>query len=104
MDLRSLPGSSTNGYSFIINANYTQCEYDSCVYFKQNYNDPTYLLLYIDDMLITAKNKAHIQMIKLQLKRKFDMKDMSEAKKILGMRSLETKIQADFDNPKRTLL
>ena len=36
-------------------------------------------------MLIVAKSKAHIQKLKAQLKKEFDMKDLREAKKILGM-------------------
>jgi len=44
----------------MIKVRYNQCEYNSCIYFKQN-NDLTYLLLYVDDMLIAARNKAHIQ-------------------------------------------
>ena len=36
-------------------------------------------------MLIAARNKTHIQKLKVQLKKEFDMKDLGEAKKILGM-------------------
>ena len=36
-------------------------------------------------MLIAARNKAYIQKLKAQLKRKFDMKQLEEAKKIFGM-------------------
>ena len=54
--------------SFMIKIRYTQCEYDSCVYFKQNDNS-TYLLLSVDDMLIAVRNKEHIQKLKAQLKR-----------------------------------
>ena len=68
----------------MINAIFTHREYDSCVYFKQS-EDPTYLLLYVDDMLIAAKDKVHIKDIKAQLKKEFDMKDLGAAKKILGM-------------------
>jgi len=53
------------------------------VYFKQN-DDLTYLLLYVDDMLIT-RNKTHVQKLKAQLKKEVDMKDLGEAKKILGI-------------------
>nr|GEY83420.1 retrovirus-related Pol polyprotein from transposon TNT 1-94 [Tanacetum cinerariifolium] len=38
-----------------------------------------------DDMLIACKSKAEIGFTKSLLKRKFDMKDLGEAKKILGM-------------------
>nr|GEV02215.1 retrovirus-related Pol polyprotein from transposon TNT 1-94 [Tanacetum cinerariifolium] len=44
-----------------------------------------YLLLYVDDMLIACKSKAEIGSTKSLLKRKFEMKDLGEAKKILGM-------------------
>src|SRR3954462_11501850 len=68
----------------MIRAGYSRCEYDSCVYFLQG-KDPTYLLLYVDDMLIAARSKAQVQKVKAQLKREFDMKDLGEARKILGM-------------------
>jgi len=53
--------------------------------FKQS-DDPAYLLLYVDDMLIAARNKTHIQKLKTQLKKEFDMKDLGKAKKNLGMK------------------
>jgi len=70
--------------SFMVKAKYKRCEYDRCVYFKQS-DDLTYLLLYVDDMLIAARNKTHVQKLKAQRKKEFDMKDLGEAKKILGM-------------------
>jgi len=69
-----------------------RCEYDSCVYFKQN-DDPTHLLLYVNDMLIATRNNIHVQKLKTQLKKEFDMKDLGEAKKILG-----TEITRDRDS------
>ena len=68
----------------MIKTRYNRCEYDSCAYFKQSDN-PTYLLLYVNDMLIAVRNKTHVQKLKVRLKKKFDMKDLGEAKKILGM-------------------
>src|SRR4051812_46243645 len=70
--------------SVMIRAGYRRCESDSCVYFLQG-KDPTYLLLYVDDMLIVTRSKAQVQKVKAQLKKKFDMKDLGEARKILGM-------------------
>ena len=70
---------------FMIKARYNRCEYDSCVYFKQS-DDPTYLLLYADDMVIVARNKIHVQKLKSQLKKEFDMKDLGDAKKMLDMK------------------
>ena len=73
MDLSSLPGSGTNSSTL----SWSRPD-------KQN-DDPTYLLLYVDDMLIAAKNKTHVHKLKVQLKKEFDMKDLGESKKILGM-------------------
>jgi len=80
---------------------YNRYEFDSCVYFKQS-DDPTYLLLYVDDMLIAAKNKTHVHKLKAQLKKKFDMKYLGETK-ILGMGSLEIEAQEDFGYLRRTM-
>ena len=44
-----------------------------------------YLLLYVDDMLIASKNRSTINKLKKVLPSKFEMKDTSEAKKVLGM-------------------
>ncbi|GKA66890.1 retrovirus-related pol polyprotein from transposon TNT 1-94, partial [Tanacetum coccineum] len=44
-----------------------------------------YLLLYVDDMMIACKSKAGIWSTKSLLKKEFDMKELTEAKKILGM-------------------
>ena len=55
-----------------------------CLFQKWN-DDLIYLLLYVDDMLIAARNKNQIQNLKAHLKEEFDMKNMREAKKILGM-------------------
>ncbi|KAG8498562.1 hypothetical protein CXB51_004879 [Gossypium anomalum] len=42
-----------------------------------------YLLLYVDDMLIVAKDKGEIRNVKAQLSEEFEMKDLGPAKKIL---------------------
>ena len=42
-------------------------------------------------MLIAAKNKTHIQKLKAQLKKEFNMKDLGEVKKISGMEITQNK-------------
>ena len=42
--------------------------------------------MYAADILIASKNKTHIQKLKAHLKVDFDMKDLGETKKILGMK------------------
>ena len=44
-----------------------------------------YLLLYVDDMLIATKSQDEIDKLKAQMSKEFEMKDLGEAKKILGM-------------------
>ncbi|TXG47175.1 hypothetical protein EZV62_026469 [Acer yangbiense] len=65
---------------------YTRSHFDHCVYFRK-LQDGTfvYLLLYVDDMLIASKSKVEIDRLKAQLSSEFDMKDLGETKKILGM-------------------
>ena len=44
-----------------------------------------YLLLYVDDMLISSKSRSAIDTLKKDLSFEFEMKDLAEAKKVLGM-------------------
>ena len=44
-----------------------------------------YLVLYVDDILVACKNMLEVEELKSQLTKEFDMKDLGDAKKILGM-------------------
>ena len=85
--------------SFMHENGYSRCHSDHCVYFKR-LDDDSYiiLILYVDDMLIAGSNMDHIKGLKRQLAHAFSMKDLGEAKKILGM-----KICRDRKNRKLTL-
>ncbi|KAL3821238.1 hypothetical protein ACJIZ3_007143 [Penstemon smallii] len=73
-------------YQFMKVQNFTRSNFDHCVYFRK-LKDGTfiYLLLYVDDMLIASKSSVEIAKLKAQLQNEFEMKDLGEAKKILGM-------------------
>ncbi|KAE8655983.1 Phosphatidylinositol/phosphatidylcholine transfer protein SFH1 [Hibiscus syriacus] len=72
--------------SFIMCLGYNRLNADPCVYFKRSGgNDFVILLLYVDDMLVAGPNKDHIEELKAQLAREFEMKDLGSANKILGM-------------------
>nr|GEV29357.1 reverse transcriptase domain-containing protein [Tanacetum cinerariifolium] len=59
---------------------------DSYVYYKSYaLGEYIYLLLYVYYILIACKSKAEIGSTKSLLKKEFDMKELGEAKKILGM-------------------
>ena len=66
---------------FMMKNRFTKSAYDPCVYF----NDSLFLLLYVDDILIVGKCKSEIDEMKKVLKSEFEMTDLGEAKKILGI-------------------
>ena len=72
--------------SFMTSHDFKRSNFDSCVYFKC-YDDQSflYLQLYVDDMLIAAKDRREVDRVKVQLSSKFEMKDLGIAKKILRM-------------------
>ena len=45
-----------------------------------------YLILYVDDMLIAGSDRAEIKKIKRKLHDKLSMKELGEARNILGIR------------------
>ena len=60
--------------------------YDLCLYYnKLPGGGYIYLLLFMDNMLIASKSRSIIDKLKKDLSFKFEMKDLSEAKKVLGM-------------------
>lgn len=70
----------------MISIGFTRSQYDGCVYIKwKDGVAATYLLLYVDDMLVASKDKAEISLLKQDLQSKFEMKDLGDAKRILGM-------------------
>ena len=70
----------------MIQIGYSRCEYDCCVYVKcLDDSSFIFLLLYVDDMLIAAKNWHDVMELKALLGKEFDMKDLGDTKKILGM-------------------
>ncbi|KAE8686785.1 cytochrome c bioproteinsis protein CCS1 [Hibiscus syriacus] len=72
--------------SFIMCLGYNRLNADPCAYFKRSGdNDFVILLLYVDDILVAGPNKDHIEELKAQLVREFEMKDLGSANKILGM-------------------
>ena len=72
---------------------YSSFHFDRCVYFKRLDNERyIILLLYVDDMLVAGSNMQDIYVLKIKLAKSFEMKDLDDAKKILGMRQETRKI------------
>lgn len=76
--------------TFMLSQGFKRSDYDSCVYYKSANNLSIYLLLYVDDMLIAAKDKTEIEKLKGQLSNKFEMKDLGASKKFLAWRFPKT--------------
>ena len=70
----------------MIRISYKRCEYDFCVYVNSLDNGSSiFLLFYVDDIMISVKSMSEVNKFNILLSRKFDMKDLGAAKKILGM-------------------
>ena len=70
----------------MISQGFIRSSFDCCVYLRHvSSKIAIYLLLYVDDMLIASHSLVEIQSLKLKLKSAFEMKELGEAKKILGM-------------------
>ena len=70
----------------MIGLKYTRNKFDHCVYFcKLRDRSFIYLLLYVDDILIDSKSQDKTEKLKTHLNQEFEMKDLGEAKKILGI-------------------
>ena len=70
----------------LMNIGFIKSAYDRCVYIKSaDGKAVAYLVLYVDDMLVGAENLAEIDIVKQELKKEFEMKDLGEARRILGM-------------------
>ena len=75
--------------SFMMSQEYKRTFVDSCVYVRRFPDDKAIiLLLYVDDMLIVGQDADMIQKLKRELSKTFDMKDLGNTKRILGMEIL----------------
>nr|GEV96777.1 retrotransposon protein, putative, Ty1-copia subclass [Tanacetum cinerariifolium] len=65
---------------------FTQNRDEPCVYLKASGSNVTFLILYVDDILIMRNNIPMLQDVKSYLGRCFAMKDLDEAAYILGIK------------------
>nr|GEY44745.1 retrovirus-related Pol polyprotein from transposon TNT 1-94 [Tanacetum cinerariifolium] len=65
---------------------FTQNRDEPCVYLKASGSNMTFLILYVDDILIMGNNIPMLQSVKTYLGRCFGMKDLGEAAYILGIK------------------
>ncbi|KAL2236677.1 UNVERIFIED_CONTAM: Retrovirus-related Pol polyprotein from transposon TNT 1-94 [Sesamum indicum] len=70
---------------FMLSLKFKKSDYDHCLYFKFSNEVPIFLVLYFDDMLITSPSINLIESLQKDLSKNFEMKNLGDAKKILGM-------------------
>ena len=68
------------GYSFIKTCG------EACIYKKVSGSTTTFLILYVDDVLLIGNDIYFLDSIKGYLNKSFSMKDLSEAAYILGIK------------------
>ena len=78
--------------AFMCRSGYTRCQSDHCCYFKRFDKSYIILLLYVDDMLIAGADFNEIEKLKKEMSNHFAMKDLAEAKKILGIKIIRDKV------------
>jgi hypothetical protein len=71
--------------TYLVGLGFTRSKVDHHVYFKLIGDPITYLVLYVDDMLLIGNNKDIIQDLKTQLSSKFDIKYLGVENFILVM-------------------
>ena len=70
---------------FLLALGFTRGFFDLCVYLRMDGDDYTYVLVYVDDILIASPHLSIINDIKVEFGKRFSMSDMGPAEWILGM-------------------
>ena len=58
---------------------------DHCVYVRHQKGEVTYIVLYVDDLLLIGSSLSQLKQLKADLSSRFEMKDLGEAEYILGL-------------------
>ena len=84
-------------FDHMIKSGFRRSLYDSCIYIKErDGKTTTYLPLYVDDMLIADVDKGVIADIKADLRRDFEMKELGDAMRIMGMDITRDRVKGEL--------
>lgn len=72
-------------HNTLLSLGFVRSQADPCVYFKRNDKSLIIIAVYVDDLLILANNRKEKSLLKSKLSQVFDMKDLGEARDLLGM-------------------
>ena len=70
---------------------FTQTASDPCIYYRKNREDMMFIGVYVDDLILVARNEKQLNQVKEKLSNKFDIKDLGELKYFLGMKVEQNK-------------
>lgn len=69
--------------SFLVNIGFRRSDNDYCLYSKIYDNNLIFLLLYVDDIILTGANEEYVEICKRDLMKEFDLKDKGNLKHFL---------------------
>lgn len=75
----------------LFEAGFEQYKNDHSLFIKAKDNTVLFLLVYVDDLVITGNSESEIESFKVFLKNKFKIKDLGELKYFLGIEVLKSK-------------
>jgi len=75
----------TRFQSFILSTGFCSSRCDTSLFIRKSGNDIAYLLLYVDDIILTASSSALLQQIIASLQQEFAMSDLGELQYFLGV-------------------
>jgi len=70
---------------FLKSQGFANIDPDACLYLRMDDGKIINVLVYLDDLLLVASSLAAIYKVKDALHERFEMKDLGEAKVILGL-------------------
>ncbi|KAI3635902.1 hypothetical protein MIR68_006540 [Amoeboaphelidium protococcarum] len=77
----------------LIQIGFKRCYADNCLYIRVVRNQLSIIVLYVDDVLIVCKSREEMDVIKVELSSKFDMKDLGKLEHIVGIRIRRDRIK-----------
>ena len=88
----------------VLKDGFKMMEEDHCVYLKRSNNGFIILSLYVDDILLAGNSKEMIDTTKKWLSSNFEMKDMSEASYVLGVKIVIDRAKRLLDLSQKTYI
>lgn len=70
---------------FITSLKFRKSDSDSCLYVRSSNGTLTYLVLYVDDILLSGSCSQTIDLITKRLQNEFELKDLGKLKQYMGM-------------------